>query len=53
MFAQGDTAEDEADQPLEGDDPDPTPINSKLIILAVFAIIFAVVYFRKRKYAIS
>ncbi|MFP5439702.1 MAG: hypothetical protein ACLGH8_18140 [Bacteroidia bacterium] len=50
MFAQpGDTAEDETDTPLEGTDPPPTPINSKLIILAIAAIIFSVAYYRRNK----
>lgn len=50
MFAQGQTAEDEADDPLEGGD---TPINSKLIILAILALAFSVYYFRKNKSVIA
>lgn len=50
MFAQpGDEAENEADAPLEGTDPPPTPINAKLIILAIAAIIFSVAYYRRNK----
>jgi hypothetical protein len=51
MFAQspGQEAEDEGTDPLEGTDPPPTPINSKLIILAIFAIIFSVAYYRRNK----
>lgn len=51
MFAQpADEAENEGDQPLEGDD---TPINSKLIILAVIAIVFSVYYFKRSKSVVA
>jgi len=39
VYAQGD--EDE-DGDLEGGDPEPAPINSKLIFLALIGIIFAI-----------
>ncbi len=34
---------------LEDDDPPPAPINSKLIILAAFGILYAAYYFKNRK----
>nr|WP_322626466.1 hypothetical protein [uncultured Flavobacterium sp.] len=54
MFAQpGSTGENEDEQPVEGDDPGPTPINSKLIILAILAIVFSVYYFKRNKNVIA
>lgn len=34
---------------LEGGDPAPAPINSKLILLAIVGVCFAIYYFRKNK----
>ena len=34
---------------LEGGDPQPAPINSKLIILAIMGIVFVMYTFRKNK----
>lgn len=47
MFAQPGT--DDGGGGLEGDDPPPAPINSKLFWLALFGIILAFNFFRKRK----
>lgn len=52
MFAQdgetdpGSGAEDETTSPLEATD---APINSRLVILAIAAIVFSIYYFRKNK----
>jgi hypothetical protein len=37
---------------LGGDDPQPAPINSKLILLAIMGILFVLYTFRKNKKAI-
>ena len=37
---------------LEGDDPQPAPINGKLVILALTAILFVLYTYRKNKRAI-
>lgn len=34
---------------LEGGDPEPAPINSKLILLAITGILFVIYTFRKNK----
>lgn len=48
LFAQpGDDTIDPGD--LEGDDPAPVPINSKLILLVIVGIAFAVYKFNKNK----
>lgn len=41
MFAQDPGDEGDGDGGLEGNDPDPVPVNSKLIWLGVIALIFA------------
>lgn len=48
MFAQspGGTAEDEGTDPLENPD---TPINGRILYLAIAAILFSVFYFKKSK----
>lgn len=46
-FAQPGT--DDGGGGLEGDDPPPAPINTKLIFLAVFGILYAAYYFRNNK----
>lgn len=51
LFAQdtggaGDTAEDETTNPLESPD---TPVNGKIVYLAIAAVVFSVFYFRKNK----
>lgn len=48
MFAQspGGTAEDESGNPLENPD---TPINGRILYLAIAAILFSVFYFKKSK----
>ena len=46
MFAQG-TDNDTGN--LEGDDPPATPINTKLVWLALMGIFFAIYTFRKNK----
>jgi len=45
-FAQGSTAEDEGTDPLENPD---TPVNGKIVYLAIAAVVFSVFYFRKNK----
>lgn len=42
--------DDDTNGDLEGDD---TPINSKLIILAILAIVFSVYYFKKNKSVVT
>ena len=50
MFAQPGTDDGSGD--LEGDDPAPAPINSKLIILGVIGIIYVYyTFYKKRKLA--
>ena len=45
VFAQG-PGDDDDDGGLEGDDPDPVPINGKLIWLAIVGILFAIYTYR-------
>ena len=47
MFAQ--PGDEDGDGGLEGDDPAPAPINSKLIILAIIGILFVIYSFNKKK----
>jgi hypothetical protein len=44
-FAQ--PGDDDGGGGLEGGDPEPAPINSKLLLLAITGILFAVYSFRK------
>ena len=50
LFAQGDVGDDEGCigcPPIETDgDTEPTPINTKLIYLAIVAVVFAYFYFK-------
>lgn len=46
-FAQ--PGDDDGTGGLEGGDPQPAPINSKLILLAITGILFAVYTFRKNR----
>jgi hypothetical protein len=46
MFSQGD---DTVDGDLEGSDAPPTPINGKLLLLAIAGIIYSVYIFRNSK----
>lgn len=46
-FAQPGT--DDGGGGLEDDDPPPAPINTKLIFLALFGILYAAYYFRNNK----
>jgi hypothetical protein len=46
MFSQG-SGSDDGD--LEADDPPATPINSKLIILVIFGILFAFYTYKNKK----
>ena len=46
MFGQG-TGSDDGD--LEGNDPPAAPINSKLILLALVGVIFAIYTFKNQK----
>lgn len=54
-FAQqpGQTADNEDDNPLEGNDDPAAPINGKLIWLAVMGLIFAYYTFKKRNVVID
>jgi len=47
-FAQGDE-DDGGGGGLEGGDPEPAPINSKLILLAIIGIFFVMFTLRKNK----
>ncbi len=47
VFAQ--PGDDDGGGGLEGGDPAPTPINSKLIVLAIMGVIFVMYTFRKNK----
>ena len=47
VYAQPGT--DDGSGGLEDDDPPPAPINTKLIFLAVFGILYAAYYFRNNK----
>ncbi|MFN7674567.1 signal peptidase [Flavobacterium sp.] len=49
-FAQ--PGDDDGGGGLEGDDPQPAPINGKLVILAITAILFVLYTYRKNKRAI-
>jgi hypothetical protein len=46
-FAQ--PGDDDGGGGLEGGDPEPAPINSKLILLAITGILFVMYTFRKNK----
>ena len=46
-FAQ--PAADDGSGGLEGNDPPPTPINGKLILLAIMGILFVVYTFKKNR----
>ena len=46
-FAQ--PGDDDGGGGLEGDDPAPTPINGKLILLAIMGIIFVLYTYRNKK----
>lgn len=43
MFCQGDES---IDGNLEGNDPPPTPINEKLLLLAILGIVYSIYIFR-------
>jgi len=47
VFAQ--PGEDNPDGDLEGPDPEPAPINSKLVYLAILGIAFGFYYFIKKR----
>lgn len=47
LFAQ--PGDDDGGGGLEGDDPQPAPINGKLLFLAAIGILFVVYTFRKNK----
>jgi len=49
VFAQPGDNDDGGGTGLEGSDPAPTPINSKLILLAIMGIVFVMYTFRKNK----
>ena len=49
VFAQPGDEDDGGGDPLEGGDPPVSPINSKLIILAIIGILFVMYTFRKNK----
>ena len=40
---------DDGSGTLEGGDPQPAPINTKLILLAIAGVCFVIYYFRKNK----
>ena len=42
-------AQEDEDGDLEGGDPQPAPINSKLFILAIIGIAFAIYTYRKNR----
>jgi len=46
-FAQ--PGDDDGGGGLEGDDPQPAPINSQLILLAIVGVLFVIYTFRKQK----
>lgn len=46
-FAQ--PGDDTVDGDLEGGDPDPVPVNGKLIYLAIAGLLFAVYTYRRNK----
>lgn len=46
VFAQG---EEDENGDLEGGDPQPAPINSKLFILAIIGILFAIYSYKNYK----
>ena len=48
-FAQGGPGDDDGGGGLEGGDPQPAPINSKLILLAITGVLFVIYTFRKNK----
>ena len=48
MFAQAPGTDDSAGD-LEGDDPVPAPINSKIIYLAIIGIMFALYIYKRNK----
>lgn len=48
-FAQGGPGDDDGGGGLEGGDPQPAPINSKLILLAFLGIVYVIYTFRKNK----
>ena len=49
VFAQPGNGDGGGGGGLEGGDPQPAPINSKLIILAIMGIVFVMYTFRKNK----
>ena len=49
MFAQPGPGDDDGGGGLEGGDPAPVPINSKLIVLAFMGILFIIYTFRKNR----
>ncbi len=48
-FAQTGPNDDDGGGGVETGDPEPAPINSKLILLAVAGVLFAIYTFRKNK----
>lgn len=46
VFAQG---EEDENGDLEGNDPEPAPINGKLFILAIMGILFAIYSYKNYK----
>ncbi|WP_284651380.1 signal peptidase [Flavobacterium terrisoli] len=49
VFAQGGPGDDDGGGGLEGGDPQPAPINSKLILLAITGVLFVIYTYRKNK----
>jgi len=47
LFAQ--PGDDDGGGGLEGDDPQPAPINSQLILLAIVGVLFVIYTLRKQK----
>ncbi|MCA6423392.1 MAG: hypothetical protein IM568_11305 [Flavobacterium sp.] len=50
MYAQ--PGDDDGGGGLEGNDPQPAPINGKLVILAITAILFVLYTYRNKKRAV-
>ncbi|WNM19047.1 hypothetical protein [Flavobacterium capsici] len=53
IYAQGPGDEGDGDGGLEGGDPQPAPINSKLILLAIIGLIFGIITIKKYRKSIS
>ena len=48
-FAQAGPGDDDGGGGVEGGDPQPAPINSQLILLAIIGVLFVMYTFRKNK----